>query len=202
MHAGIIWGNILHERHIHMIDANNLRKGVTFKVGNDIFKVLEYSHSKPGRGLATIRVKTVNLRTGAKVEQTFSSSERVEDIRLDHHNAQYLYNNGEDFFFMDTETYEQPAISASVIGNVANFLIEEMQVKVTYYEGEVLDIELPITVELKVTQADPAVRGDTATGVNKKVKTETGLGVSVPAFIEEGDTIKVDTRSGEYITRV
>lgn len=185
-----------------MIDANNLRKGVTFKVGNDIFKVLEYSHSKPGRGLATIRVKTVNLRTGAKVEQTFSSSERVEDIRLDHHNAQYLYNNGEDFFFMDTETYEQPAISASVIGNVANFLIEEMQVKVTYYEGEVLDIELPITVELKVTQADPAVRGDTATGVNKKVKTETGLGVSVPAFIEEGDTIKVDTRSGEYITRV
>jgi elongation factor P len=185
-----------------MIDANNLRKGVTFKIGDDIFKVLDYSHNKTGRGLANIRVKAVNLRTGANIEKTFSSSERVEDIRLDHHNAQYLYSNGEDFFFMDTETYEQPAISSAVIGDLANFMIEEMQVKVTYYEGEVLDIELPITVELKVTRADPAVRGDTATGVNKKVKTQTGFEVAVPAFVEEGDTIKVDTRNGEYITRV
>lgn len=185
-----------------MIDANNLRKGVTFIIDNDLFKVLEYSHNKTGRGLANIRVKAVNLRTGANIEKTFSSSERVEDIRLDHHNAQYLYNNGEDFFFMDTETYEQPAISAAVIGDLANYLIEEMEVKVTYYEGEVLDIELPITVELKVTRADPAVRGDTATGVNKKVETQTGLEVSVPAFVEEGDVIRVDTRTGDYITRV
>jgi elongation factor P len=185
-----------------MIDANNLRKGVTFKIGDDIFKVLDYSHNKTGRGLANIRVKAVNLRTGANIEKTFSSSERVEDIRLDHHNAQYLYSNGEDFFFMDTETYEQPAISSAVIGDLANFMIEEMQVKVTYYEGEVLDIELPITVELKVTRADPAVRGDTATGVNKKVKTQTGFEVAVPAFVEEGDTIKVDTRNAEYITPV
>lgn len=185
-----------------MIEANNLRKGVTFKVDKDIFKVTDYSHNKPGRGLATIRVKTVNLRTGANVEKTFSSSERVEDIRLDYHTAQYLYSDGQDFFFMDTETFEQPAISTAVIGDAANYLIEEMQVKVTYYEGEVLDIELPTSVELKVTHALPAVRGDTATGVSKKVTTQTGLEVSVPAFIEEGDTLKVDTRSGEYITRV
>lgn len=185
-----------------MIEANNLRKGVTFKVDNDIFKVTDYSHNKPGRGLATIRVKTVNLRTGANVEQTFSSSERVEDIRLDYHKAQYLYSDGQDFFFMDTETYEQPAISASVIGEAANFLIEEMQVKVTYFEGEVLDIELPTSVELQVTHAEPAVRGDTATGVNKKVTTQTGLEVAVPAFIEVGDTLKIDTRNGEYLTRV
>jgi len=185
-----------------MIEANNLRKGVTFKVDKDIFKVTDYSHNKPGRGLATIRVKTVNLRTGANVEKTFSSSERVEDIRLDYHTAQYLYSDGQDFFFMDTETFEQPAISTSVIGDAANYLIEEMQVKVTYYEGEVIDIELPTSVELKVTHALPAVRGDTATGVSKKVTTQTGLEVSVPAFIEEGDTLKVDTRSGEYITRV
>ncbi|MEN8241795.1 MAG: elongation factor P, partial [Chloroflexota bacterium] len=114
-----------------MIEANNLRKGVTFKVDKDIFKVTDYSHNKPGRGLATIRVKTVNLRTGANVEKTFSSSERVEDIRLDYHTAQYLYSDGQDFFFMDTETFEQPAISTAVIGDAANYLIEEMQVKVT-----------------------------------------------------------------------
>jgi elongation factor P len=185
-----------------MIEANNLRKGVTFKIDNDIFKVNDYSHNKPGRGLATIRVKAVNLRTGANVEKTFSSSERVEDIRLDYHTAQYLYSDGQDFFFMDTETYDQPAISAAVIGDAANFLVEEMQVKVTYYEGEVLDIELPTSVELKVTQALPAVKGDTATGVSKKVTVQTGLEVSVPAFIEEGDTLKIDTRNGEYITRV
>lgn len=185
-----------------MIDANNLRKGVTFKIDEDIFKVVEYSHNKPGRGLATIRVKAVNLRTGANVDKTFSSSERVEDIRLDYHTAQYLYTDGQDFFFMDTDTYEQPAISSAVIGDAANYLIEEMQVKVTYFEGEVLDIELPTSVELAVTHALPAVRGDTATGVNKKVTTQTGLEVSVPAFVEEGDVIKVDTRTGDYITRV
>ena len=185
-----------------MIDANNLRKGVTFKDNEDIFKVIEYSHSKPGRGLATIRVKAVNLRTGANIEKTFSSSERVEDIRLEYHTAQYLYNDGQDFVFMDTDTYEQPTISAAVISDASNYLIEEMQVKVTYYQGEVLDIELPTSVELEVTQALPAVKGDTATGVNKKVTTQTGLEVSVPAFIKAGDIIKVDTRSGEYITRV
>lgn len=185
-----------------MIDANDLRKGVTFQIDNEIFKVLDYNHHKPGRGLATIRIKAVNLRTGSNIEKTFSSSEKVENIRLDYHQAQYIYNDGQDFYFMDTETYEQPPISATIVGDAANYLTEEMQVKLTFFQGEVLDIELPTAVELKVTKADPAVKGDTATGVNKKVVTETGLEVSVPAFIEIDDVIKVDTRSGEYITRV
>jgi len=185
-----------------MIDANDLRKGITFQIDNEIFKVLDYQHHKPGRGLATIRVKAVNLRTGSNIEKTFSSSEKVESIRLDYHQAQYIYNDGQDYYFMDTETYEQPPISATIVGEAANYLTEEMQVKLTFFQGEVLDIELPTAVELKVTKADPAVKGDTATGVNKKVVTETGLEVSVPAFIEIDDVIKVDTRSGEYITRV
>ncbi len=184
-----------------MIDANDLRKGVTFQIDNEIFKVLDYHHHKPGRGLATIRVKAVNLRTGSNIEKTFSSSEKVENIRLDYHQAQYIYNDGQDYYFMDTETYEQPPISATIVGEAANYLTEEMQVKLTFFQGEVLDIELPTAVELKVTKADPAVKGDTATGVNKKVVTETGLEVSVPAFIEIDDVIKVDTRSGDYITR-
>lgn len=184
-----------------MIQANALRKGVTFKVDNDIFKVVAYSHTKPGRGLATIRVKAVNLRTGANIEKTFSSSERVEDIRLDYHQAQYLYSDGEDYIFMDTETYEQPAISGEILGETAKFLKGEMLVKLTFYEGETLDIELPTTVDLLIIQANPAVRGDTATGISKKVVTETGLEVSVPGFVEVDDVIKVDTRSGEYIAR-
>jgi elongation factor P len=185
-----------------MADANELRKGVTFLIGNDLFRVNDYHHHKPGRGLATIRIKAVNLRTGAIVEKTFSSGEKVDTVRLDYHQAQYLYNDGQNFYFMDTETYEQPSISAIVVGDATNYLTEELQVKLTFYQGEVLDIELPTSVELKVVQADPAVKGDTATGVNKKVLTETGLEVSVPAFIEMDDRIKVDTRTGEYITRV
>lgn len=185
-----------------MIDANALRKGVTFTIDGDLYKVLDYHHHKPGRGLATIRVKAVNLRTGSNIEKTFSSSEKVENVRLDYHNAQYLYNDGTDFHFMDTDTYEQPMIPASVIGDAAYYLIENMEVKLTFYEGEVLDIDLPTSVELEVIRAEPAVRGDTATGVNKKVETQTGLEVSVPAFVEAGDVIKVDTRTGEYLTRV
>ena len=185
-----------------MADANELRKGVTFQVDNDLYKVLDYHHHKPGRGLATIRVKAVNLRTGSIIEKTFSSSEKVDIVRLDHHQAQYLYNDGQHFYFMDTETYDQSSIPAAVIGDAASYLTEEMQVKLTFFEGEVLDIELPTSIETKVVKADPAVKGDTATGVNKKVTTETGLEVSVPAFVESGDIIKVDTRTGEYITRV
>lgn len=185
-----------------MIESNSLRKGTTFKVDNDIFKVIDYSHTKPGRGLATIRVKAVNLRTGANIEKTFSSSEKVEDIRLDYHQAQYLYKDGTDYIFMDTETYDQPSISSEILGEATKYLIEEMQIKLTFYEGETIDIELPTTIELKVVQSEPSIRGDTATGLNKKVVLETGLEVTVPAFVDVDDVIKVDTRTGEYITRV
>lgn len=185
-----------------MIDANNLRKGVTFELDGNLYKVLDYSHHKPGRGLATIKVKARDMRSGANIEKTFSSSERVQDARLDYRMVQYLYPEGENYVFMDLETYEQPSIPAIVLGEATDFLKENMEVKLTFYEKEPIDVELPASVELKVTRAEAAVKGDTATGVNKSVTTETGLQVQVPAFIVEGDTIKVDTRSGDYLTRV
>lgn len=185
-----------------MIDVNELRKGVTFEYDGRLFKVLEYSHHKPGRGNATIRVKAVDLRSGTTLEKTFQSGERVQDARLDFHNVQYLYNDGHLYYFMDLETYEQPAISADLIGDNAGFLTENLEVKLTFYQGEPLDVELPITVDMDVVDGEMAVRGDTATGVTKKITTQTGLEVQVPGFVNVGDRIRVDTRSGAYVTRV
>ncbi|MEA5077537.1 MAG: elongation factor P [Anaerolineaceae bacterium] len=185
-----------------MIDVNDLRKGVIFEIDNSLFRVIEYSFNKPGRGNATIKIKAKDLRRGNTLEKTFTSGERVKDVRLDFHNAQYLYNDGELFYFMDVETYEQPAIPASIVGEYSGFLKSEMEVKLTFFENEPLDIELPTTVDLAVTYAEPAVKGDTATGVTKRVETETGLSVNVPYFVATGDKIRVDTRTGEYVTRV
>jgi elongation factor P len=185
-----------------MIDVNDLRKGVTFDLDDSLYKVLDYHHNKTGRGNASIRIKAINMRTGTILEKTFQSGDRVQDVRLDFHNVQYLYKDGELYHFMDLETYEQPAISAEVLGENAQYLKEGMEVKLTFYQGEPLDIELPTSVELLVIQADIAVRGDTATGVTKKVTTETGLQVNVPNFVGEGDMIRVDTRTGSYLTRV
>lgn len=184
-----------------MIDVNELRKGVTFELDNELFKVLEYEHHKPGRGKATIRIKARNLRTGAIVDKSFISSDRVKEADLEYHNVQYLYNDGTLYHFMDQDTYEQPAIPKEVVGEAANFLRENLVVKLTFYQNKPLDIDLPITVDLKVVEAEIALRGDTATGVNKKVTTETGLKVQVPNFIEVDDVIRVDTRTGTYITR-
>lgn len=185
-----------------MIDVNDLRKGVTFEYDGNLYKVMEYSHHKPGRGNATIRIRARNLRTGSNIDKTFQSGDRVQDARLDFHNSQYLYTDGEFFHFMDNETFEQPAVKADVLGDSAGFLKEGMECKLTFYNGQPLDVELPLTVDLKVTRAEIAVRGDTATGVTKKVQVETGIGVQVPNFVKEGDTIRVDTRTGEYVTRV
>lgn len=185
-----------------MIDVNDLRKGVTFEFENNLYRVYEYHHHKPGRGNATIRVKTVNLRTGANLELTFQSGDRVQDVRLDFHNVQYLYNDGQFYHFMDLETFEQPALPKEVLGDSAQYLKEGMEVKLTFYQGEPLDIELPNTVDMEVVEAEMAVRGDTATGVTKKVTTETGLQVQVPAFVEVGDVIRINTATGSYVTRV
>ena len=185
-----------------MIDVNELRKGTTFEYDGNLYKVMDYHHHKPGRGNATIRVKTFNLRTGTNLEMTFTSGDRVQDVRLDFHNVQYLYNDGQFYHFMDLETYEQPAISIEMIGDASNYLKEGMEVKLTFYEGEPIDIELPLTVALEVVEAELAVRGDTATGVTKKVVTETGLQVQVPNFVEVGDIIRVNTNDSSYITRV
>jgi elongation factor P len=185
-----------------MIDVNDLRKGVTFEYDGQIYKVLEYSHNKPGRGNATIRTKLRNLKTGSTVDRTFQSGDRVQDIRLDHHQVTYLYRDGNLYYFMDTETYEQPALTAETLGENVDYLKEGQAAKLTFYEDEAIEIELPTAVDLKIVEAEAGVRGDTATGANKLVTTETGLKVQVPLFVNVGDVIRVDTRSGEYLTRV
>jgi elongation factor P len=185
-----------------MIDVNELRKGVTFEQDGDLYKVLDYAHNKPGRGQATIRIKARDLRKGNTLDMTFNSGNRVQDVRLDYHNAQFLYADDRFFYFMDNQTYEQYPVNKDIIGEMAEFLKPNMDVKLMFFETEALDIDLPTSVDLLITKAEPSIRGDTATGVTKRVITETGLEVQVPSFVEQGDTIRVDTRNGEYITRV
>src|SRR5690349_18692945 len=185
-----------------MIDVNELRKGVTFELDGNLYKVVDYSHNKTGRGSANIKVKARNLLTGANVERSFSNGQTVQDVSLDFSNVQYLYKDGDSYIFMDNETFEQPAISEKALGESAQYLKEGMEVKLTFYKGEAIDVELPTSVDLKVVEAEMAIRGDTATGVTKKVTTETGITVQCPNFVNVGDTIRVDTRTGEYVTRV
>jgi elongation factor P len=169
-----------------MIDVNELRKGVTFEMDGALYKVLDYSHNKTGRGNASIRIKARNLMTGANIERTFSSGQSVQDVRLDFHNVSYLYTDGELYHFMDNETFDQPALEKDMIGETALYLMAGMEAKLTFYNDKPLDIELPTSVDMEVVEAEMAIRGDTATGVTKKVTTE----------------IRVDTRTGGYLTRV
>jgi elongation factor P len=185
-----------------MIDVNELRKGVTFLDDGNLFKVIDYHHHKPGRGKATIRIKARNLRTGANIDMTFNSSDKVQDIALDHHKVSFLYRDGDNFVFMDLETYDQPEIPRTAIGDMALYLMEGLELKITFYEGEPIDIEIPLAVEQEIAEVDMAVKGDTATGLQTKATTETGLSVSVPGFINAGDRIRIDTRTGSYVTRV
>ncbi len=185
-----------------MIDVNDLRKGVTFTVDGNIYKVLEYAHHKPGRGNATIRTTLRDLRSGATIVRTFQSGDRVQDIRVDSDVVEYLYNDGEFLHFMDVTTFDQHELRADVFDDDVLYLKENMQLKLLSYEGEIIDYEMPTTVEQKVTESEVAIAGDTATGATKKVTTETGLRVTVPLFVSVGDTIRVDTRDGGYLTRV
>ena len=185
-----------------MIDVNQLRRGTSFMHDGEIYKVTEYSHHKPGRGKATIRISVRNVRTGANLQLTFNSGDRVEDIRLDKRTVQYLYDDGQFYVFMDMATYEQPHVSHIMIAGDAQWLKENMEMELLFYEGEVLDYNLPLNVDLEVTEAEHAVAGDTATGATKEVTTETGVTVRTPLFVKVGDIIRVDTRTGEYVTRV
>jgi elongation factor P len=185
-----------------MIDVNDLRVGVTFTMDGELYKVIEYQHYKPGRGNAIIRTKLRNLRTGTILQQNFISGDRVEDIRIERRPVQYLYNDGDLYYFMDTETYDQMALSASMLGDQALYLKEGMTLSISVYEGEALDVDLPTAVDLKVVDAEMAIAGDTATGATKKATLETGATVQVPLFVEVGDTVRVDTRTGAYVTRL
>jgi elongation factor P len=185
-----------------MIDVNQLRKGTSFTVDSELYKVLNYQHIKPGRGNATIRVTVRNLRSGTTREMTFTSGDRVEDIRIETTIVEYLYSDGEFLTFMDVETYEQPQMRRDLFGDDFLYLKEGLQLKLLSYGNEIIDYELPTTVEHEVVEAEMAIAGDTATGATKKVITETGLQVTVPLFVQVGDTIRIDTRDGAYVTRV
>lgn len=185
-----------------MIDVNDLRRGVCFTTDGELFRVLEYSHNKPGRGNATIRVQVRNLRSGATREMTFTSGERVQDIRLETKTVEYLYADERFLTFMDLETYDQPQVNKEVFGNDVLFLRESLQLKLSSHDGEIIDYELPTTVDQKVIESEMAIAGDTVSGTSKSVVTETGLKVSVPLFVNVGDTIRIDTRNGAYVTRV
>jgi len=185
-----------------MIDVNELRKGVTFTMDGELFKVIDYQHHKPGRGKAIIRTKLLNLRSGAKIDKNFTSGDRVQDIRLDHQTVQYLYSDGEFYHFMDVETYEQFPLPNAVLEDAKPYLVENAEIELSSYEGERLDVDLPITVDLKVAEAQPGFAGDTAQGATKEVTLETGLVLQVPLFIQEGDILRIDTRTSRYVTRV
>jgi elongation factor P len=185
-----------------MISATDLRKGVTFELDGDLYRVLEYQHSYIGRGSANIRVRLRNLYTGRTLERTFGTNDKFRDVRLELRQIQYLYRDGDLYYFMDTETYEQPALSAETLQDEVDYLKEGMELSLSMYDGQPVQVELPVTVDLEVTQTEPGVKGDTATGATKRATLETGLVIQVPLFIEEGDIVRVDTRTGEYLTRV
>ncbi len=186
-----------------MIGVQELRKGTTF-VDDDgnLYVVLDYLHNKQGRGNATIKTKLRNLRTGSTIDKSYQSGSRVQDVRLDTHQVQYLYRDGDLYTFMDNETYDQPVLSAEVLGEHAEWLKEGMNLEILMFEGQPIDVNLPTTVDLKVVETAPGYKGDTASGGGKPAKLETGVTVTVPFFVNSGDTVRVDTRTGEYVTRV
>lgn len=185
-----------------MIDVNDLRRGTTFILDGELYKVLEYQHHKPGRGNAIIRTKLRNLRTGATIQQTFLSGDRVQEVRVERRGVQYLYTDGDLHYFMDTETYDQIGVPAHWLEGQTGYLKEGMELVIAMYENQPIEVELPTAVDLQVVDTEVAVAGDTATNVLKKATLETGLEVMVPLFVQAGDTIRVDTRTGEYVTRV
>ncbi|MFN8473567.1 MAG: elongation factor P [Anaerolineae bacterium] len=184
------------------VSVTELRKGVTFEDGGDLFRVVEYQHIKVGRGSATIRLKLRNLRTGSNVEKTYPNGGVVNDVRLDNREVEYLYTDGEEYHFMDKETFDQFGLRADKLGNAVKYLQEGMTLELSSYEGEPLDLELPTTVDLKIVETSPGFKGDTASGGGKPATLETGLVINVPFFVNQGDTVRVDTRTNEYVTRV
>ncbi|NLY29351.1 MAG: elongation factor P [Firmicutes bacterium] len=184
-----------------MISVNDLRTGLTLEIDGEIWSVVEFLHVKPGKGAAFVRTKLKNIRTGAVAERTFRAGERVARARIETKEMQYLYSSGDEYHFMDTETYEQISLPVSALADAVHYLKENMTIGIQFYEGEAIGIDLPTAVELVVTHTEPGFKGDTATGGTKPATLETGLVVQVPLFIEEGDVLKIDTRTGEYLSR-
>lgn len=184
-----------------MISAGDFRNGATFDMDGNVFQIIEFQHVKPGKGAAFVRTKIRNVISGAVTERTFNPSDKYPTAFIERKEMQYLYNDGGLYYFMDNETYENVPIGTDVLGDNFKFIKENMDVKVLSYKGSVFGVEPPFFVELQVTETDPGFKGDTATNATKPAKLETGAEIRVPLFIEEGDMIRVDTRTGEYMER-
>ena len=185
-----------------MISTGDLKKGVVIQLDGEIWQILDYHHIKMGRGSAQVRIKLRNVKRGQTVERSFQAGEKWPRAYLENRQVQYLYGDGSEFNFMDTSSYEQFSMTRDQLGDAAQYLVEGMMVDRTSYEGETIGVELPVTVDLRVTETEPGFAGDTQSGARKPATTETGLVVQVPIFVEQGDTIRIDTRTGEYQTRV
>lgn len=184
-----------------MISAGDFRNGMTFEMDGQVVQVVEFQHVKPGKGAAFVRTKYKNVITGAVVETSFNPTAKFPTAYVERKDMQYSYNDGDLYYFMDLETYEQVPISKDILGDSFAFVKEEMEVKVLSYKGKVFGVEPPFFVELKVTKTDPGFKGNTATNATKPAIVETGAEIKVPLFIDEGDMIRIDTRTGEYMER-
>jgi len=185
-----------------VISTAEFRNGAKIEIDGEPFVMIEFQHVKPGKGGAFVRTKLKSLRTGNVIDRTYRSGEKVDTPNLEEKNMQYLYASGDDYFFMDNETYEQSSMSAEQLGDNRKWLKENMVIKVLYHNDNPIGVEVPMFIELKVVQADPGVKGDTASGGSKPATLETGAVVKVPLYLEEGEVIRVDTRTGEYMERV
>ena len=185
-----------------MISAGEFRNGVTFEMDGQVFQVVEFQHVKPGKGAAFVRTKYRNVKTGSVVERSFNPNEKFERAQLDRADMTYLYSDGDLYHFMNVETYEQLPYTAEKLGDALKFLKENMTCKVLSYKGEVFGVEPPIFVELEITECEPGVKGDTAQNATKTAIVETGASVKVPLFVNQGEIIRIDTRTGEYMERV
>jgi elongation factor P len=185
-----------------VVDTNNFRNGMHIRIDGTVWRIVWFQHHKPGKGGAVMRTKLKNLDTGAVVDKTFRAGEKFDRIHTEVRNFQYLYNDGENWVFMDPESYEQVELGDKVVGDDAGWLLDGMTVQLLHVDGAPSGVQLPTTVELKVVETQPAVRGDTVGNVLKPAVVETGVTVQVPSFVTEGDTLKIDTRDGSYISRV
>ena len=198
-----IWRIVLFEGgKIRMISAGDFRNGVTLEIDGQVVQILEFQHVKPGKGAAFVRTKLKNVINGGVVERTFRPTEKFPQARIERVDMQYLYSDGDLFYFMNVENYEQIALNEETIGDALKFVKENEMVKVCSYNGNVFAIEPPLFVELEITETEPGFKGDTAQGASKPATVETGATVSVPLFVNQGDKIKIDTRTGEYLSRV
>ncbi|MBQ3514445.1 MAG: elongation factor P [Lachnospiraceae bacterium] len=185
-----------------MVTAGDFRNGLTIELEGNVYQVIEFQHVKPGKGAAFVRTKLKNIKSGGVVEKTFRPTEKCPQAHIERQEMQYLYSDGELFHFMNTETFDQIALNADAIGDSLKFVKENEMVKMVSHNGEVFAVEPPLFVELEITECEPGVKGDTATGATKPCVVETGATLYVPLFVNQGDTIKIDTRTGEYLSRV